>query len=157
MALGDPPLFSGGLISSNLPNKFASLLDLAQIPDMWAHVNADEMRAQLMRDMAQANINQNAQAQQAVAHSLPSPPPPPSSPGANNATLGVRAREIFLKRMGGLRNEMLVSKDDFLQCHVYGEVVHVFYCFGGRAGVTQEGIDLFPSDQLITQFRLVLT
>jgi hypothetical protein len=146
MAIGDPP--------SNL-----SLLGIAQVPDMWAHINADEMRAQLMRDMANAQVNNNAiaQAQQAVVHSFPPPPPPPSALGASNATLGNRAREIFLKRMGGLRSEMVVSKDDFLQCHVYNEQVYVFYCFDGRHGVTLEGIDMFPSDTLITQFRLVLT
>ena len=64
---------------------------------------------------------------------------------------------MFLKRMGGVRAEMKVAPDDFLQCHIYNDQVFVFYCFNGRNGVTMEGIDLFPSDQLITQFRLVLT
>ena len=53
--------------------------------------------------------------------------------------------------------EMKVAPEDFLQCHVFNDQVYVFYCFAGRTGVTNEGIDLFPSDQLITQFRLVLT
>jgi hypothetical protein len=67
-----------------------------------------------------------------------------------------RARELFLKRMGGIRSEMRVHRDDFVQCHIYGEVVHLFYCFGGKTGVAHEQMDIFPSDQLITQFRMIL-
>jgi hypothetical protein len=138
-----------------------SLLGIASgVPDMWAHINKDEMNAQLIRDLQNVNMNaQAAQAQQAgIVHKfppLPTPPAPPLPPSLSQ--LGSRAREMFLKRMGGLRAEMKVAADDFLACHIYNEQVYVFYCFGGRHGVTMEGIDLFPSDQLITQFRLVLT
>ena len=78
------------------------------------------------------------------------------SPSTNTVTLAARARELFLKRMGGIRAELRVAEGDFLQCHVHGEVVHIFYCFAGKPGVTQEQIDLFPSDTLITQFRIIL-
>jgi hypothetical protein len=64
---------------------------------------------------------------------------------------------MFLKRMGGIRAELRIHENDFLQCHVYGEMVYLFYCFSGRDGCVKENIDLFPSDQLITQFRLVLS
>jgi hypothetical protein len=149
MAIGDSPNYS-------------SLLGALAIPDMWAHVNKDEAHAELMRyHMAQAQTNHHhmAQAQQAgVGQAVPTPYPPPAPPvlTPNNATLAVRARELFLKRMGGLRAELKVDKDDFLQCHLFNEQVYVFYCFTGRNGVVNEHIDLFPSDQLITQFRLVL-
>jgi hypothetical protein len=140
MALGDPP------------SKFHSLLGALSIPDMWQHVNKDEAQAEMMRQLTNVNMqhNANAQAQQAVVHQFPPPAPTQSQ-------LATRAREMFLKRMGGLRAELRVASDDFLQCHVYNDQVYVFYCFGGRHGVTLEPIDLFPSDQLITQFRLVLT
>jgi DMSO/TMAO reductase YedYZ molybdopterin-dependent catalytic subunit len=147
MAIGDPPNYN-------------SLLGALAIPDMWAHVNKDEAHAELMRQLAQAQTNHHmAQAQQAGVGQAASPYPPPAPPmlTPNTATLAVRARELFLKRMGGLRAELKVDKDDFLQCHIFNEQVYVFYCFGGRHGVTLEPIDLFPSDQLITQFRLVLT
>jgi hypothetical protein len=139
MAISDPPFNSllGGVVSA---------------PDMWAHINKDEIAAQMMRDIQQANLNQNELARQGVVHNFP-----PASLPANNITLANRAREMFLKRMGGIRNEMKIAMDDFLQCHIYNDQVYVFYCFGGRHGVTLEPIDLFPSDQLITQFRLVLT
>jgi hypothetical protein len=147
MAMGDPPIFSGGLISSNPPTKFESILGLANVPDMWAHLNQEE----LMRQVSQAQVNHNAQ--QASVPMFPTPPPPPPPPPA---TLATRAREMFLKRMGGIRAELRIAEGDFLACHIYGEVVHVFYCFGGRPGVAQESIDLFPSDQFITQFRIIL-
>lgn len=157
MALGDPPDIN-------------SLLSVSGVPDMWAHVNHQELEAQLKRDMAQAqmqaqiNAHLASGAQQAgmtqQANPFPKPldkatwrPDIPSSP----TPLASRAREMFLKRMGGIRSEMKVSTDDFLACHIHKDQVYVFYCFDGRHGVTVEGIDLFPSDTLITQFRLVLT
>jgi hypothetical protein len=118
--------------------------------DMWKHINAQE-DANLYAQMAQA-------AQQAgVGQGILTPPPLPPPLPPTQSTLTSRARELFLKRMGGIRAELKVASDDFLQCHVYNEQVYVFYCFGGRHGVTLEPIDMFPSDQLITQFRLVLT
>jgi len=129
---------------------------LGDNPDMWAQINQDEVLRQMQAQQAAIVANQ-----QAVVHSQFPPPrpldPPLRSLEPDNLTLGTRARELFLKRMGGLRAEMAVDKDDFLQCHVYNGQVYVFYCFGGRHGVTLEPIDMFPSDQLITQFRLVLT
>ena len=129
--------------------KYNSLLgNLSGMPDMWANINKEQM----MREMMQASQMDMSAAQQAGVQ-LPRPVTPPAPP----PQLGARAREIFLKRMGGIRAEMKVAPEDFLQCHVFNDQVYVFYCFGGRSGVTNEGIDLFPSDQLITQFRLVLT
>ena len=137
----------------DLPSNLNLLL--AQVPDMWQHVNKDEAQAELMRQLAgvQTQSNANAQAQQAQVWK------PPNGPvGATKGPdLAARAREMFLKRMGGIRAELKVASDDFLACHVWNDQVYVFYCFGGRHGVTLEPIDLFPSDQLITQFRLVLT
>jgi hypothetical protein len=114
---------------------------IGAVPDMWKQTENANLYAQMAHAAQQASV---------------APLPPPSlSP--NNLTLSGRARELFLKRMGGIRAEMRLASDDFLQCHVYNEQVYVFYCFGGRHGVTLEPIDMFPSDQLITQFRLVLT
>ena len=66
------------------------------------------------------------------------------------------AREMFIKRMGGVRNMFLVAPKDFLMCHVHDDQVFVFYLFGGKAGVVNEPIDMFPSDTLITQFKMIL-
>ena len=126
---------------------YNSLLGMAAPEDMWASINKEQMMREMMQ-ASQMNVAQQAGAQQFPRPVTPPAPPPP---------LAARAREIFLKRMGGIRAEMKVASEDFLQCHVFNDQVYVFYCFGGRSGVTNEGIDLFPSDQLITQFRLVLT
>jgi hypothetical protein len=111
---------------------------------MWNYINKVDATNELMRQ---------AQAQQAQAF----PPPVTSSNRpATGQTLSTRAREMFLKRMGGIRAELQIAAEDYLHCHVYGETVYLFYCFAGRDGCVKEGIDLFPSDQLITQFRMVL-
>jgi hypothetical protein len=120
---------------------------------MWAIINKEEITRNMLAQAQQVDMSA---AQQAAMYS-PVPLKPAIATTTNNVTLASRAREIFLKRMGGLRAEMKVAPDDFLQCHIYNDQVFVFYCFGGRNGVTSEGIDLFPSDTLITQFRLVLT
>jgi hypothetical protein len=149
MSLGDPP---------------NALLGLAGImgntPDMWAHVNRSEVEQELYGNMVQAQMNQQAaaQAQQGVSiynPGLAQQTLPPNRPATGSA-LAARAREMFLKRMGGIRAELTIAPEDFLHCHVYGETVYVFYCFAGRDGCAKESIDLFPSDQLITQFRMVL-
>jgi hypothetical protein len=142
MAIGEPP------------SNFSSLLG---IPDIWRSINRDEAQAEMIRQLAQAPTNNHmaAAAQQAQfpSPSLPPPPPPP----ATSSQMANRAREMFLKRMGGIRAEMKLAPGDFLMCHTYNDQVYVFYCFAGREGVAKEPIDLFPSDQFITQFRMVLS
>jgi hypothetical protein len=171
MALGDPP---------------NSLLGIGSVPDAWVHTMQKEFetvgaainaRAQLDAMQAQQGLaiynpalaQQAQQAQQdAVLYGnslygnsqpqLPASVPitPPNRPAIGAAALSARAREMFLKRMGGIRAELQIAADDFVHCHIYGETVYLFYCFAGRDGCVKEGIDLFPSDQLITQFRMVL-
>jgi hypothetical protein len=165
MAISDIPSILFGKPSQDV-------LGLGPTPmDMWKAINVQEDFALAQAQQAQiAQIAGNAQqdvnnvltlgsmanlagARQAVNSGGITQAP---SPSTNTVTLAARARELFLKRMGGIRSELRVAEGDFLQCHVYGEVVHVFYCFAGKPGVTQEQIDLFPSDTLITQFRIIL-
>jgi hypothetical protein len=130
---------------------------LSSTPDLWAHVNRPEVEQEMIR--AQAQMYQAAQAQQAGTW-MPGPSLPLSTPPnapAVGTTLSTRAREMFLKRMGGIRAEMHVAAEDFVHCHIHGETVYLFYCFAGRDGCVKEPIDLFPSDQLITQFRMILS
>jgi hypothetical protein len=156
VALGDPPNGLLGIVNS--------------MPDMWAQVSRSETEQEMIRQLAQAQMNvaqqghvndasryQQAGAQQAGVWPTPIPPPvmPPNRPATGQA-LSARAREMFLKRMGGIRAELQIAAEDFLYCHIYGETVYLFYCFAGRDGCVKESIDLFPSDQLITQFRMVL-
>ena len=107
-----------------------------------SHVqNLQAVQAQL----TQAQIDAMMQAQQANVNT-----PVPIS------TMAQRARELFLKRMGGIRAEMKVPLNDFIACHVYQDQVYLFYLLHGKEGVVKEHMDMFPSDQLITQFRMVL-
>jgi hypothetical protein len=148
LALGDPP------------NALAGLAGIIGGGDMWAHVNKKEVEAELMRQIA--NANAQAQSQQSIVGAQqagswhPTVAPPPNAP-STGPTLSSRAREMFLKRMGGIRAELKIAAEDYLHCHIYGDKVYLFYCFSGRDGCVKEDIDLFPSDQLITQFRMVLS
>jgi hypothetical protein len=134
---------------ANLP---MSALGIA--PDLWKMVNIQEdqaMQAQLPHPMQQAQQAQqqfsNDQMHAIMSGTATNPPP----------NLSERARELFLKRMGGIRAEMKIRLGDFVACHIHGETVYVFFCFAGREGVVKESIDLFPSDLLITQFRMILS
>jgi len=137
-------------VASNLP-----LSALGVAPDLWKMVNIHEdmLTAQLPNAMQQAQQAQNISKDQmyaimnGTATAEPNRPPP----------LADRARELFLKRMGGIRAEMKVKLGDFVACHIHAETVYVFFCFSGREGVVKENIDLFPSDLLVTQFRLLLS
>jgi hypothetical protein len=139
------------------------LLSAPPVPfDMWKALTAQDALAQAQAHQADANLYlAGAQAQNFPPNVSPIGQYPTNGPMTTKpppgSTLPERAREMFLKRMGGIRAELRVADGDFLQCHIYGEVVHLFYCFAGRSGVTQESIDLFPSDTLITQFRMVLS
>jgi hypothetical protein len=44
---------------------------------------------------------------------------------------------------------------EFAQCHKAGDIAFLFVVHGGKALVFEEGYDLFPSDGLITQLRLL--
>jgi hypothetical protein len=148
MAIGDGPFGGVGISPIN-----SILGEANHTQDMWKYINFDEssriMQAQLAQAAQQAGAGQ-------YVHSFPPQALSQVKSQDPRMELAARAREMFLKRVGGIRAELKVAPGDFLMCHVHGEVVHVFYCFSGRPGVAQEAIDLFPSDQLITQFRMIL-
>ena len=67
-----------------------------------------------------------------------------------------RALDMFVRRMGGVRNEFRLHPKDFLHCHVFDDKVFVFFLLNGKEGVVAEGADIFPSDQLIAQFKMIV-
>ena len=77
--------------------------------------------------------------------------------------LNATALSLFKRRMAGVRGDQFkMPLGDFLYCHVFNEKVYVFFLFtkGGpeaKEGVVSEQVDFFPSDQLITQFRMILS
>lgn len=123
-------------------------------------------QAQDAQDMlAQQNIAmmQAAQAQQhnymlAQAQNWPSPPPnPPLSPSEIRDAMQTRAKELFLNRLKGVRGTGFRREErDFIETHIIDDKVFLFYMLRGKEGVVSEGVDIFPSDTLIAQFRLIL-
>jgi hypothetical protein len=59
--------------------------------------------------------------------------------------------------MCGVRGEFLLKPRDFIHCQVHDDTVYVFFLLDGKEGVVKEQVDSFPSDQLIAQFRLIVT
>ncbi len=148
MAIGNDPYAGIGIDPAMRVNSLLNIGSPTLTEDMWKYLNTQETLA------AAQNANIGAAQRHAAIYGNGSIPP--TNTAALPALLATRAREMFLKRMGGIRAELTVAPGDFVQCHVHGETVYVFYCFAGREGVAKEGIDLFPSDQFITQFRLVI-
>lgn len=121
--------------------------------------NAQQHYAQQQAHQAQTLIHERTQehTNKAFNHGIQQAISPPNRPPITNVmTLASRARELFLQRMGGIRAAMVVAPNDFIQCHIANDMVYVFFCLSGKEGVTKEQIDLFPSDTLITQFRMIL-
>jgi hypothetical protein len=169
MGLGDGPFNSslGGFVTPIVPKHPTSTEMQAKIQhqQQLLAAAAPDHRTQydIMRELMNVEphlfdngemLNQlmaQSQASQALAQQPSTPKIPPNPP------LGARAKELFLKRMGGIRAEMTLKPDDFLQMHIRDETVYMFYCFNGKDGVAKEQIDIFPSDQLIAQFRMILS
>jgi hypothetical protein len=115
-------------------------------PEEWAAQAAQAAQGvQLYSQQAMANAqNQNwSSAQNAY------PPPPPDYHD--------RARKLFIDRMCGVRGEFGLKPGDFFHCHLHGDTMFVFFLLGGKEGIVKEAVDVFPSDQLIAQFRMVVT
>lgn len=100
----------------------------------------------LMDNLIQARIMPQAQIDPRGTIPLPSA----------NLPISARAREMFLKRVGGLHQELRLNKDDFLHCQPYNDEIILFYLLRGKEGIVRQPIDLFPSDTLVAQFRLLL-
>lgn len=70
-------------------------------------------------------------------------------------SIHAKAEHLLRLRLAGLDSKFHISPEEFLACHVANGVVYIFFVISGKAGNTQEEIALFPSDKLITQFRLI--
>ena len=82
----------------------------------------------------------------------------PTSQNAPQSSMSFhdRAKGLLMSRLHGMRGMAPMVADDFLHCHVSNDTVYVFFLIGGREGIIQENIDVFPSDTLITQIRMVM-
>ena len=121
------------------------------IPPEWQISQADlnAMQAQAAQNAQNA---QNAQYNY-LANAQNTTKPLPSS----LADQCNRARELFMGRMAGVRDEFNLKINDFIHCQVHDDTVFVFFLLDGKEGVVKEQVDIFPSDQLIAQFRVVIS
>ena len=97
-------------------------------------------QAQLAQNLAQ---NQYTQAQIQAQQYNPEP------------NIHVKAMSLLKLRLAGLDSKFHMTSDEFLTCHVSAGIVYIFFVIGGKAGHLEEETALFPSDKLITQFRLI--
>lgn len=107
--------------------------------------------AQAYHALAQADPFAQQAMQQAMQASTSMP-----SEREKLVELSSRAREQFVARMGGVRSTFFVQDTDCVYTHINGDKVILFYCFSGKVGHVEEPIDMFPSDTLIAQFRMIL-
>ena len=113
-------------------------------PEVYMQAAQNNVSQQLYNDMIAQQAQAQVQTQTGQANVNPTP--------------HERARSLFLARLGGIRGAYKVKPEDFVWCHITSDMktVHVFFVFGDQAGNTSEDSAMFPSDQLITQFRLLM-
>jgi len=67
-----------------------------------------------------------------------------------------KADKLLRDRLMGLRGKFELRQHEMLMAHVHHDMVYVFYVFeGGKAGHFIDPIDIFPSDELVTQLRML--
>ena len=106
----------------------------------------DQMR--LAPELFNSTQNNLQAAQQSVFHTGMEQKP--------KLNLHARARGMLIQRLGGVAADFNVNENDFLMCHVTGGTVYIFFLLNGREGVTTESMDIFPSDKIVAQLRMVI-
>lgn len=73
----------------------------------------------------------------------------------NGPSIHAKATHLLKLRLAGLDSQFHIAPDEFLTCHVSNSTVYIFFVINDKAGHIEEDTALFPSDKLITQFRLI--
>lgn len=127
-------------------------------PDMWRYLNDPEENIRKAM-MAQAQALGQAQNLQAVINGVQGianeAPRIPLQTQVRQRQV-TRAKELFVNRMKGVRGNFNLKETDFVETHIHADIVILFYCFDGREGIVKEPMDIWPSDGLIAQFRMML-
>ncbi len=119
----------------------------------------------MMQAQQQANLAQvGAQLSKATLAQVGATTAPTGSGSAHKLSdmeRGQRALGLLVGRLEGVNKNFSLKRGEFLHCEVHAssEHVFVFFLFNGsdnkpREGVVSEAVDIFPSDQLIAQFRM---
>jgi hypothetical protein len=115
----------------------------------------------MLTEIAQAHKNVNnwgdlAQAAQQAQNSIAQQNAHYAQAQPSNFHLHARARGLLLDRLGGIEGPCRINPNDFLMCHVFDGIVYIFFIFDKKEGMTKESTDLFPSDKLVAQMRMVM-
>ena len=96
-----------------------------------------------------------AQVYQSMANSDPRTPSRPT-PNERDTALNIKLRGVLFARLEVWADNWLPPRD-YLMCFYRDgdDYVNVFYVFGNETGVISADKHLFPSDELITQLRLL--
>jgi hypothetical protein len=67
-----------------------------------------------------------------------------------------QAHILLRNRLQGVNGKgFTVDKNDFLFPLIHGEKVYIFFLHGDRVGHLEDEKNMFPSDKLVTQLRLL--
>lgn len=129
----------GKLISPPSKPDYDSLLGLP--PELFSSPAVQQVWAQQVAvNQAQANLAQQAQAA-------------PTSRVPRHE----HARSMLIDRLNGVLGTFVMSTDDFLLAHIHKDQVYIFFIHNDRAGYLADDANLYPSDKLVTQVRLIWT
>ena len=83
------------------------------------------------------------------------PTQPPYSQAAINSAANDVANKLLRQRFAGVQDTFKLGQKDFLLAHFAEAYVYTFFVLNGKEGVVKEPTDIFPSDKLITQLRMI--
>ena len=71
--------------------------------------------------------------------------------------LSNQARNMLFDRLMGVNRDMVfdIGVNDFIYPVHHGDKVYIFFIHNDRAGYLEDNADLYPSDKLVTQVRLI--
>jgi hypothetical protein len=75
--------------------------------------------------------------------------------GIVEPSIHLKALRLLKARLTGLENNYNLTPDETILTHVYQDKVYVFFVIGGKAGHFEDEAAIFPSDGLITKFRVI--
>jgi hypothetical protein len=115
-------------------------------------------RQQDLNDIMKSDAQQAASSQTAAmqaSHQGSSYLAPGVGVGIVEPSIHLKALRLLKARLTGLENNYNLTPDETILTHVYQDKVYVFFVIGGKAGHFEDEAAIFPSDGLITKFRVI--
>ena len=139
-------------INKSLNRYFVGVTDMPSKHNLWPEQQYTAME-NIYNDAQQQLAQINAQQQLTHINEQYSYLKPLSA-----VDLHYKARSMLQDRLGTINSRFQPKEGDFMWCHVDMErqKVFVFFVFDGQDGSTSEGLEMFPSDTLVAQLRMIL-